>query len=318
MVKVLIIGATGYIGGATAAALRKNNHRVYGLARTADKAKALAQNEIIPIEGSVDESDSYAKEIEKHAIDVIIDIAGPPSTTQKLLADLAPVAEARNKKFSHGPSNKIGFIYCGGMWVHGSSVDPVSDLELVGTDRATTNPPELVAWRPALEDTILSKTDLFDSIVVRPALVYGGISPIWGLPWGPIAAGLSSNASSVTIPVDAEAIASLIHVDDVATGFVAAVENLPILSKTYPVFDLSTSFEPVALINQLAARALGYKGKLEYHVPDGPDGLFPRAFGTTLNSSGSRLTALTGWRPTKLSMLSEVDIYAQAWLAANN
>ncbi len=58
MPNVLIIGATGYIGSAVAAALlRSGQHTVYGLARTDSSAQALTQNEIIPIFYDRDETD---------------------------------------------------------------------------------------------------------------------------------------------------------------------------------------------------------------------------------------------------------------------
>jgi nucleoside-diphosphate-sugar epimerase len=50
MPKVLIVGATGYVGQALALSLiHSGNHIVYGLARSNQKARALAQQEILPV-----------------------------------------------------------------------------------------------------------------------------------------------------------------------------------------------------------------------------------------------------------------------------
>ena len=44
---VFVTGSTGYIGAAVAAAFRRAGHRVFGLARSAEKAHALAREEIV-------------------------------------------------------------------------------------------------------------------------------------------------------------------------------------------------------------------------------------------------------------------------------
>ncbi|OCL05739.1 NAD(P)-binding protein, partial [Glonium stellatum] len=72
MSKVLIIGATGYIGRALALALlRTGNHTVYGLARTPRKAADLASLEIIPVLGSVADPAAYLALIATAHIDTV-------------------------------------------------------------------------------------------------------------------------------------------------------------------------------------------------------------------------------------------------------
>jgi nucleoside-diphosphate-sugar epimerase len=50
---IFITGATGYIGGAVAARLLADGHRVFGLARTPEKARALAARGIAPVAGAL-------------------------------------------------------------------------------------------------------------------------------------------------------------------------------------------------------------------------------------------------------------------------
>ena len=54
MVKVLIIGAAGYIGLHLSQQLRRANHIVYGTTRSASKQTLLQTNEIIPIIGPIE------------------------------------------------------------------------------------------------------------------------------------------------------------------------------------------------------------------------------------------------------------------------
>ena len=50
---IFITGATGYIGGAVAARLLADGHRVSGLARTPEKGRALAARGIAPVVGAL-------------------------------------------------------------------------------------------------------------------------------------------------------------------------------------------------------------------------------------------------------------------------
>ena len=56
---------------------------------------------------------------------------------------------------------KLGFIYTGGTWVHGSSTELVSDLESAGSKLSANPPADLVAWRPALEQQVLNSKDVW-------------------------------------------------------------------------------------------------------------------------------------------------------------
>ena len=51
--KVLVVGASGYIGDGVARAFRRAGYRVYGLTRDSSKADYFIQNEIIPVIGYV-------------------------------------------------------------------------------------------------------------------------------------------------------------------------------------------------------------------------------------------------------------------------
>ena len=58
--QVFITGATGYIGFAVSAALRRHGHRVRGLTRNEAKAGRLARHEIDPVIGDLADAKSYA------------------------------------------------------------------------------------------------------------------------------------------------------------------------------------------------------------------------------------------------------------------
>lgn len=319
MTKVLILGATGYVGKRLAETLvRSGQHKVYGIARSEAKAKTLSLAEVTPVicADPVNEPAAYMSVVRDRHIDVIVDVAGVHQDSLKFLDHAKTIGRERLESYAasgiKGP--KLGFIYCSGTWVHGSSDQPVNDLNIVGPT-AVTPPTALVSWRVDVENTILSSSDVLDVAVLRPALIYGHENTIWTpfiLPL--LHAARSGTLKPVNIPLQADARPALVHVDDVATGFQKAIENLSLINSTsvYPVFDLITSQESMSEIFTSMASAWGYKGELKL-VGYGDD-LFAEAMSTTLRGSSSRAKQLLGWQPTRTAgYVADIDLYAAAF-----
>lgn len=325
MVNILIVGATGYIGHALSQSLlRSGAHRVYGLARTPEKAVSLARDEVIPILSSIT-SPTLAEAINEHRIDVVVDVSGANKDSYTLLSLIKKIGEERlaAAKKEGIRIQKLGFIYCSGTWVHGSSNAPVNDLMPVGTSSAPFPATELTSWRPELERAVLASEDVLDVMVLRPALVYGRSSVIWTSLFEPLfqaAAAQNSNANGeaggvVKIPTDEDSRPGLVHVDDVASGFHCAIEKLSLIAGTgaYPVFDLQTSQESMRDILTSSAREFGWKGKVEL-VGAGED-LFMRAMSVSSNGCSGRAKTVLGWVPRRGGFVSGMDVFAKAWVA---
>ncbi len=317
MPNILILGATGYIGSAVASSLvRSGSHTIYGLARTPQKASQLATQEIHPVLGSVDDSAAYLSLVRSVPIDVVIDASGAMAAGSKILSDLRTVAKERLDQAAAAgiKVSKLGFVYTSGIWVHGSSPHPVTDLTPVGVAHAPSQPPKIVAWRPKLEQEIIGAPEL-DAVVIRPGLVYGRAGALWDAFLGPIAQAMKVGEKVLELKAETEGRPALIHVDDVATGIHAAVDKLPLLAGTgvYPVFDLVTSQESMREIFEAAARSLGYKGEVKL-VGAGED-LFMQALSTTINASGSRAQELLGWKPRRIGFVKEMETFVKAWAA---
>ncbi len=314
MPRILVLGATGYIGSALASSLLRSDHKVYGLARTPAKANQLARLEIIPVLGSVQDSSAYIQLIKTAHIDVVVDCASANLESAKILSDVKAAGEERLKQ----GGAKLGFVYTSGTFVHGSSHEPCSDLDPVGTEYAKAKPPRLVAWRPQMERDVLSARDVLDTVVVRPALVYGRDHAIWGSFFGPVLeAATRGDDGAVRIPLEPTDRPSLVHVDDVAEGLRCAVEKLPLISGTgvYPVFDLTTSQESMRDIFDGFGKAVELKGRVEL-VKSGEDNLFVEAMQTTRSGDSSRAEQLLGWLPRRRGFVAGMDVYAKAFVAA--
>ncbi len=211
MPRILIIGATGYIGSALAdELLRSGNHTVYGLARNAAKANQLAAKEIIPVSGSVTDAASYLSLIETAKIHIVVDCAAAYDGSNKILTDLIAAGKERLRE----GGSKLGFVYTSGLWVHGSSTTQVSDLDPVGTLESEARVPRMVAgWRSKLEQDVLASRDVLDVMILRPAQTYGRESTFWSPYFGAIQEAKSSNKESVQIPFESTSMPALIHIE---------------------------------------------------------------------------------------------------------
>ena len=318
MSKVLVIGATGYIGQAVCLSLlRSGNYTVYGLARTEAKAKALEALEIIPVLGSTSETRGFTDLIHKDHIDVVVDASGANQEGVAIVKVLQQAGAERlaTAKKHNVQSPKLGFVYISGMWVHGSTLAPVNDLDPVCTPNAIAQPPIAVAWRGELEQQMLTTSDVLNVLIVRPAFVYGGKADIWGMLFGPILGATYGGASVAKVPAEVDSMPGLVHLDDLASGVHAAVDKLPLIVGTgvYPIFDLISSCESMKLIVEAAAKVIGFKGSVEF-VGDGGNP-FAKAVSTSVNGSSARARTLLGWEPKRVGMVRGIEVYARAWMA---
>ncbi|KAF5687898.1 hypothetical protein FDENT_5188 [Fusarium denticulatum] len=320
MPKILIIGATGYLGSRICNVLvNSGQHRVYGIARNEVKAKSLAVAEVTPVicPDPINKPDAYLDAIRNFSINIVVDVSGANQESAKFLTDVKAVGQERlNKAKAAGLMHtaKLGFVYCSGTWVHGSSDRLANDLDIVGPD-ATTPPAPLVAWRVAHENAVLAASDVLDVAVLRPALIYGGESTIWTAFILPLLqASRDESLNTIQIPLSVDSRPGLVHVSDVATGFQKAIEKLSLINSisVYPVFDLVTSQESMSEIFTALASHWEFKGRCELVGPG--DDLFAEAMGTSLRGSSDRAKQLLGWLPTRLNgFVGDMDIYADAF-----
>lgn len=312
MVKILVIGATGYIGRRFVSSLvQSGSHRVYGIARTPEKAATLSREEVIPVlsPDPVANPESWIAAIRDFNIDVVVDVAGAFQDSASFLSAVKTVGEERAQRFrSEGLRNapKLGYVYCSGTWTHGSSDAYVNEFDFLDT-----KPPAIVAWRGDLEKAVLDSNNVLDVAIFRPALVYGRESTIWNTFFAPLVDAKAED--EVKIPLDRDAWPGLIHVDDVATGIQAVVERLPLVQAAFPIFDLGTTRESMASIFRAAAKSIGFQGSLE--LVGGAE-VFSSAMGTSFNGSSSRAKQLLGWEPKRTrGMVADIDVIMAAFVA---
>ncbi|KAE9398728.1 NAD(P)-binding protein [Gymnopus androsaceus JB14] len=295
--KVLVLGASGFIGFPAAQALVRAGHFVYGLTRSQEKAKILAGEEIIPIVGEIGNPDAWVDIVKD--LDVVIDAVGGTADVKQLShTTLAAVsAKAKASRPDHAP--KLTYIYTSGTWVHGDNRNDV-----VTDSTPLRGPPELVSWRPAQEQRTIHDPVL-NGIVIRPALLYGR--------GGSLLAPLFKGASEgrVAWPGTPGGRYALIHTDDLADMYVRACEKAPIVGGV--IFDACNEFTESA-DDVLAAlvKVSGAKGQYEYTKPSN---LYEVALSTTSLIRPYLARTLLGWQPSKPGLVDGLPMYYAAWKA---
>jgi nucleoside-diphosphate-sugar epimerase len=321
MPRVLIIGATGYIGLAVGQALvRTGRYTVWGTARSAEKAKLLALNEIKPVESlSLVERGQLSSFIATEVMDIIVDASTAWDLTSTILQEVIRAGKIRATNLSNvgavGP--KLGYILTSGTWVYGEPLKRVSDLSPVGNSLAEAEPPVFFEARPAQEQAALAARDELNIAILRPGNLYGRACPDWGLFWHHFKSFKeSSNVEQITMPVKHDAVSAVVHVDDVASAFVSTIDRLDGRLGNWPVFDIVTEHLRLPDIIEASKLAFGINSTILYVTPSGDQLL--EAMNLVDNSGGSaRAQAVLNWSPRHVHFLRDMPIYVHAWRAAN-
>lgn len=154
--RIFLTGATGYIGGEVANALRRNGHEVAALVRPDSDTGRLRDLGAVLVSGDLSSLPSLRDQLENY--DTFVHAAA--SSTEKAEADRIAV-----ETFAAIDRH---FVYTSGVWVLGNT-DSASEGSPV-------NPLPLVEWRPAHEERVLAT----GGAVLRPGCVYGGRQSLLG------------------------------------------------------------------------------------------------------------------------------------------
>src|SRR6266850_3632751 len=217
--RVLVAGATGFIGRATCRALAATGHEVTGLARTRDKALALESDRVRAIVGTLDDPDSYLAAA-GHP-EVVVHLAATWISGRETIEKAQSVG-ARILEWTRGLARLAADSSCRIFVFCGSSVDQGEGAasEAVGYDRLL-NPSQSYLKTHARQVPLA---------VVLPGWVYGPGS------WFPDLVREIRSGVTTHIVGDGSAPLGYVHVDDVGEAFRLAVEK-GAAGATYNVVD---------------------------------------------------------------------------------
>uniref|UniRef100_A0A060TDF1 ARAD1D50798p n=1 Tax=Blastobotrys adeninivorans TaxID=409370 RepID=A0A060TDF1_BLAAD len=292
--KVLVLGATGFVGSGVADALVRAGHQVLGQTRSLKlHGSDLAKREIEPIESDPVNDDKWATGLD--TIDVVVDCLGGSAPLPNLSPKLIKIAEEAKR---HSTAAKLVYIWTSGVWLHGDD-----RLEIVTDGSAVTRAPAKVAWRPAVEDMVCSSQKV-DGIVIRPGLVYGRSGSVVGM--------LFKQASSKKIewPGEPGGRYATVHIDDLGELYRLAVEKYPLV-RHLKIEGSNFSTEGVDLLLSQLSKIAGVDS-YAYKAPSNP---FEVALSGTSVVRGTFGRSLLGWEPKKASLVDGLPVYYRSYLA---
>ncbi len=207
--RVFVTGATGFIGSAVAAAFARAGHETYGLTRNASRAARLEAEEIVPVEGTMEEADAWRSVAERCPVLVHCAVEYSERTWDLHRAALGALRDAGRDR-----AGRV-LLATSGVWVYGDTGDAAVD------ESSPLDPPTHVAPRPAVDAAVLSwNGGGFRTIVIRPGCVYGGAGSLTAS-WFETA---SKNGAARVIG-DGTNRWAMVHRDDLADLYVRAAES---------------------------------------------------------------------------------------------
>lgn len=164
--RIFLTGPTGYIGGAVLDGLLRAGHTVTGLVRDQPRARKLRKHGVEAVVGNLADPGWRDAAV---GFDALVHTAYEwtargPEIDRLAIETLIAAAQATG--------GRPRLVYTSGVWVLGSTMAPADE-------GAVLAPPAHVAWRPALEQLVLSAADV-TPVVVRPGVIYGGSRGIVG------------------------------------------------------------------------------------------------------------------------------------------
>ena len=284
--RVLLIGATGYIGSSVAHALDAAGHTVIPLIRTASDGTVAEPGNRDTVVGDLSNPATLRAAMTPD-IDAVVHAGAPLGDWA---ADTNAVTALLQRMRPDG-----AFVYVSGTWVLGPS-DGTREFD----EQSPTRPINIVAGREAVEHAVL--TSGARGVVVRAGVVHGrgGGIPHLLVDW----AREHGHGRFVTGATDPSW--AVVHVDDLADLIVLALSQAAGGTILHAVAEASV---PAAAVGRAADVAAGGAGRVvPWRVEEASTALgpaFAEALALNQHVSASHARRL-GWRPTRPTLLDDL------------
>lgn len=284
--RVLVIGAGGYLGSVLTERLAEAGHEVVALVRPgADPAPGAAEARV----GDLADPASLTAAVTSD-IDAVVNIATPSGDAA---ADAAAVEALTAPLRDTGRA----FVYTSGVWVLG--VTGAATLD----ETAPAAPLPIVGYRPEIERQVLDTArNGVRASVVRPGIVHGrgaGI-PALLVQW-------AREDGAPRVVGDLATRWPMVHVDDLAELFVKVLADAPAGTVWHGITETAV---PVRDLAVAAARVAGVEGEPAVRpVKEAAEELgepFAEALAADQSISGQAARDRLGWKPARPGAVADL------------
>jgi nucleoside-diphosphate-sugar epimerase len=289
--RVLILGARGFVGSAVARALAAAGHSVSGLARSEEAAGMLTQAGVTPVAGDLKELDHVAGLVAEHDAAIFAPTVPFEEEWRITSALAAPLAGSGRP-----------FILTSGTAVLSHAADDGTWNEAAYAEDEPFTPPAWIATRVETENRLRAMAqESVRAMVIRPPLIWGhgGSKQIPA-----IFDSIEKTGAACYIGAGLN-LYSNVHVDDLADVYVRAIER-GAAGALYHAVAGEANFRSLA---EAAAEAMGCGTRsvtLEKAKEIWGERLGPLFFGVNSRSRAVRTRHELGWTPRHLDVVEDV------------
>lgn len=316
----LVTAANGYIGAAVARAFVRAGYRVYGLIRRASSAPPLAQAEVIPIVGTLDDL-TWLDSVPFTTVDVIVNgLEAFPDYEELFFKVMAMITRVSEKSSANGVKPLV--LWSSGCKEYGMTPFH-GDPELVAhTEDFPLRPPmEAIRARAEMALRIYDEKyhkNLFDGVILRPTNVYGYSSSYYAGMLEYAESGKAKGKDVLTLLTDPNVPLHALHVDDCGEAYVALAEHQDRTAVAGQTFNISGHrYETALEIGQALAKEYQYSGGVQFveNKGDGSASAVDILFKFPQWVSSDKIRKLTGWRDKRMLWSENLGAYRLAYEA---
>jgi nucleoside-diphosphate-sugar epimerase len=284
--RILLTGATGYIGSSLLDTLIASGHEVSAVVRSREAADRVRGRGATALEGEVTDAAWFGSALDD--VDAAVHTAAPDTGAEAFNTSIVDTVIDR-----FGGTGKR-FVLTSGIWAYGAGAATDDDGEL--------DAPELVAWRVPIEERLLASS--VDATIVVPGVVYGHGRGLAGL----ITDAPRTERDELSLIGDGSQHWTWVHVDDLARLYELALTHETSLGR------LIGSDGTPTTVRALADSVAGATG-VAAESPEATRSRLGAAFADALlldqRASGRKARAL-GWVPAYTSVIEELRAVASA------
>ncbi len=280
--KILLTGATGYVGSVVAERLQEHGHELVVLVRDGRRSRDLPAG-ADPVVGDLADPSGLRQTLPP--VDGVVHLASATPADKELVDVLSGTVE--------GPDGPL--VWTSGVWVLGATTGTVAD------ELSPTRPIELVAQRPEVESAVAARRDV-RPVVLRPGIVHGRGG---GIPR--LLVDMAREHGTGRVVGDGSARWPMVHLDDLADLYVAALERAAPGAVLHGVAEAGV---PAADLARAAATVAGAPPEVEpWPTADAATTLgaaFAEALALDQAVSATRTRFALGWHPRRVGALTDI------------